>query len=98
MKRFVSIFSVLFLCFFAFSTNISEAAPNPKSDLKDYLDSVKKIEKTYLESFRRSLFEFRDTDLQPKARKEILEQQLMPTLEKILNGMEKIETITPEVT
>lgn len=97
MKRLFFLFFILTVCLGALDYGLSEAAPNAKSDLKNYLNSVKKIEKTYLESFRRSLFDFSDTDLQPKARKEILERQLMPTLEKILTDMEKMETATPEV-
>lgn len=94
---------ILFLCFILavgilFSGFPSaQAATNPKSDLKNYFNDIKKIEKKHLEPFRASLFEIQDTSLQPRIRSEILEKKVLVNFDALLKDWGKIIPKTPEV-
>jgi len=62
----------------------AQAATNPKSDLKDYFNDIKKIEKKHLEPFRASLLEIQDIYLQPRVRSEILEKKVLVNFDALL--------------
>lgn len=97
MKRFLFLCLILTAGILLPGFQPAQAAPNPKSDLKDYFNDIKKIEKKYLEPFRTSLFEIQDTDLQPRVRSEILEKKVLVNFDALLKDWEKIEPKTPEV-
>lgn len=75
----------------------AQAATNPKSDLKDYFNDIKKIEKKHIEPFRAALLEIQDTYLQPRVRSELLEKKVLVNFDALLKDWAKIEPKTPEV-
>lgn len=96
MKRYFLWFTLI-LIGIVLNTSNGEAAVTPKSDLKDYLQKVKVLEKGHYDSFQSALQQIRDIHLQPQTRKEILEKKLLPNLDSLLKDWGNINPQTPEV-
>lgn len=97
MKRILVFCFILMVGMIFSGFQTVQAATNPKSDLKDYFNEIKKIEKKHLEPFRASLLEIQDIYLQPRVRSEILEKKVLVNFDALLKDWAKIEPKTPEV-
>lgn len=97
MKRFLFWCFILIVGTLISGFHSAQAATNPNSDLKNYFNNIKKIEKKHLESFRTSLLEIQDIYLQPRVRNEILEKKVLVNFDALLKDWGKIEPKTPEV-
>lgn len=92
LRYCIRAFLLIGISLFLFSS-LTLAAPSVKSDLKDYLGDVKKVEKLYLLDFQHALVDMSEETLQPRSRKELLEKNLLPKFDLLI---QKWSVITPQ--
>ena len=97
MKRYFYWIAIFLMGFLMITGENLEAATSTKSDLKDYLQQVKKLEKLHYGPIQTSLREIRNIELKPQTRKEILEKKLLPNLDSLLKDWDQVAPQTTEV-